>query len=423
MSQPSAQANLQSRLLKARALVESTQVLQAEAAYASILKEWPECAEACVLLAKFAMERGDAMRAANLLERARVVEPDAPQLAVNLGYAYARSGRPVGARNLMDATVARFPEFHAAWMLLGQLAESIGDRATASRAYTQAIKQARRKGMWLNEATTPPQHSGVVANAMQQVRLWWRERFFASFQALREKYGNDELKRVDRMLAGYLREADVAPDDPRQRPRFLYFPDIPSTPFLDPFLRPWGKKLADAFPEIRAEAAQLRADQVQQQLNGAAPNTTRDAFFFYRRGQRYDDNHLRCPRTSAVLESADLCRIRDQTPEICFLMMAPGARVAPQYGVTNMRVVLHLPLIVPGDCALGIIDGDVHQWKEGELMMFDDTFQHEAWNRSDQTCVNLLMDAWNPHLTEVETQALKELVETISDFESETALN
>ncbi len=437
MSQPSAQANLQSRLLKARALVESAQVLQAEAAYAGILKEWPECVEACALLARFAIERGDPMRAANLLERARAVEPDEPQLAVNLGYAYAKSGRPVGARNLMDATVARFPEFHAAWMLLGQLAEGIGDRTTASRAYAQAIKLAQRKGMWLNEATTQSQQTAMVMNAIQQVRLWWRERFFASFQAIREKYGNDELKRVDRALAGYLREADVTPDDPRQRPKFLYFPDIPSTPYLDPYLQPWAKKLADAFPEIRAEAAQLLADQVplpgfltfkegdkvEKYLTGTGPNTAWDAFFFYRRGKRYDDNHLRCPKTSAVLESIDLCRIRDQTPEICFSMLTPGSHIMPHFGVTNTRVVVHLPLIVPGDCALGIVDGDAHQWKEGELMMFDDTFQHEAWNRSDQTRVNLLMDAWNPHLTEVETLALKELVETISDFESETALN
>jgi aspartate beta-hydroxylase len=437
MNTPLVPEHLKPRLLSARKLAQSAQVLQAEAAYAAILKEWPECVEACALLARFAMERGDPLRAANLLERARVVEPDEPQLAVNLGYAYAKSGRPVGARNLMDATVARFPDFYAAWMLLGQLAEGIGDRTTASKAYSQSIKLAQRKGMWLDEATTPPQHQTMVMNAVQQVRLWWREQFFASFQALREKYGNDELKRVDRALAGYLGEADATPADPRQRPKFLYFQDLPSTPYLDPYLQPWAQTLVDAFPDVRAEAAQLldeqvplpgfltfkEGDKVEKYLTGTGPNPAWDAFFFYRRGRRYDDNHLRCPKTSALLESIDLCRIRDQTPEICFSVLTPGSHIMPHFGVTNTRVVMHMPLIVPGECALKIVDGEEHRWKEGELMMFDDTFQHEAWNKSDQTRVNLLMDCWNPHLTEVEKLALKELVETISDFEIDTKVN
>jgi aspartate beta-hydroxylase len=426
--------HLKPRLLSARQLVQTAQVLQAEAAYAAILKEWPECVEACALLARLAIERGDPMRAANLLERASALEPDEPQLAVNLGYAYAKSGRPVGARNLMDATLARFPDFHPAWMLLGQLAEAIGDRATTKNAYTQAIKQAQRKGIWLDEARTPPQQHAMVRNAVQQVRMWWRDQFFASFQALRDKYGSDDLKRVDRALAGYLGEADPTPADPRQRPKFLYFPGIPDTPYLDPYLQPWAQTLAEAFPAIRAEAAQLLADQVQmpgfltfkegdkveKYLTGTGPDPAWDAFFFYRRGKRYDENHARCPKTSAVLESIDLCRIRDQTPEICFSVLTPGSHIMPHFGVTNTRVVMHLPLIVPGECALNIIDGDAHHWKEGELMMFDDTFQHEAWNHSDQTRVNLLMDCWNPHLTEVERLALTELVETISDFETET---
>ena len=46
--------------------------------------------------------------------------------------------------------------------------------------------------------------------------------------------------------------------------------------------------------------------------------------------------------------------------------------------------------------------------------MFDDTFLHEAWNRSDQTRIVLLMDCWNPHLTAVEKLAVRHLIETIT---------
>ena len=51
----------------------------------------------------------------------------------------------------------------------------------------------------------------------------------------------------------------------------------------------------------------------------------------------------------------------------------------------------------------------------GRCVSFDDTFEHEAWNRSDQTRVILLFDVWNPHLDEVEREAIAEFVAVIGD--------
>lgn len=428
---------MQSRLLKARQLVESHQVLQGESQYAAILKDWPECLEACIQLARFAMDRADPTRAANLLERARQLAPEQPQLAVNLGFAYAHSGRPAGARKLMEETIAQFPDFHPAWLLLSQIHDLNGDRASADRALFHALHHAQQKGQWMGETSTPPALLKTIAAAADRVRAWRRELLFSAFASVREQFGNDDLRRVDRALSGYLLEWDATPADPRQRPKFFFFPDIPSTPYLDPYLQPWATQLAAAYPEIRAEAAALIAEQVQlsgflnfkegdpveKYLSGTSNKPAWDAFFFYRRGTRFDENHARCPKTSALLESIELCRVRDQAPEICFSVLTPGSHIMPHHGVTNTRVVVHLPLIVPGDCALNIVDGDAHYWKEGELMMFDDTYQHEAWNKSDQTRVILLMDAWNPHLTAVEKQAVKLLVEAISTLESTVYLS
>jgi aspartyl/asparaginyl beta-hydroxylase (cupin superfamily) len=64
-------------------------------------------------------------------------------------------------------------------------------------------------------------------------------------------------------------------------------------------------------------------------------------------------------------------------------------------------------LVVPEQCALHLVDRGVHHWVEGELVMFDDTFLHESWNRSDSVRIIVLMDCWNPHLTTVEREAAK----------------
>ena len=81
---------------------------------------------------------------------------------------------------------------------------------------------------------------------------------------------------------------------------------------------------------------------------------------------------------------------------------------------------MHLPLFVPHSCALNLVGHGEHHWQEGRLVMFDDTYLHEAWNRSDETRIVLLMDCWNPHLTAPEKIAVKELIEMISGLHEAT---
>ena len=82
---------------------------------------------------------------------------------------------------------------------------------------------------------------------------------------------------------------------------------------------------------------------------------------------------------------------------------------------TNTRLVAHLPLIVPSDCAL-VVGGEKHEWREGQVVVFDDTYEHEAWNRSSQVRVVMIFDIWNPYLTEAEQAALGDLIPAIGEF-------
>ena len=54
--------------------------------------------------------------------------------------------------------------------------------------------------------------------------------------------------------------------------------------------------------------------------------------------------------------------------------------------------------MIPEDCALRV-GGEDHHWREGEVVVFDDTYDHEAWNRSERTRVVMIFDLWNPFLT------------------------
>ena len=156
-------------------------------------------------------------------------------------------------------------------------------------------------------------------------------------------------------------------------------------------------------------------DSMERYLGGRAPAW--EAFFFYRHGKRYDENHARCPFTSAALESIELFRVPGQAPEILFSVLRPGTHILAHHGICNARSVMHLPLLVPPDCALQLVDVGAHAWAEGRLVLFDDTYLHEAWNRSSSIRVILLMDCWNPHLTMPEREAVVRLTQLIASMD------
>ena len=76
--------------------------------------------------------------------------------------------------------------------------------------------------------------------------------------------------------------------------------------------------------------------------------------------------------------------------------------------MTNTRLTVHLPLIVPGQCAFRV-GGETRDWVEGEALVFDDTIEHEAWNDSASDRVILILDTWNPHLSDHERAMIVKL--------------
>ncbi len=253
---------------------------------------------------------------------------------------------------------------------------------------------------------------------------------------IRTTFGAKALFRVDRAVAGYLGEASVFPSHPHQKPKFLYIPGLPDTGFHDAKQHPCTAPLLSASDQMRAEFLsyqdyaqkdpayalqpymELRAGhQMSEFVGGSNPKASWDAIFFYRHGQRFDLNHERCPITSQLLEQLPLIRIEGQTPEICFSVMQPGTIIREHYGVSNVRLVLHIPLIIPDGSYLELKGIGRQHWKQGEALLFDDTFLHAAYNPSDQQRVILLMDVWNHHLRDPEKAALKSLIECISMIE------
>jgi aspartate beta-hydroxylase len=87
-----------------------------------------------------------------------------------------------------------------------------------------------------------------------------------------------------------------------------------------------------------------------------------------------------------------------------FSTMSPKAQIKPHFGACNLKLRCHFPLFVPEECYLRVA-GDPRPWVEGEMMIFDDSYEHEAANLSaDRERVIFLMDIWHPDLVEAEKE-------------------
>jgi aspartyl/asparaginyl beta-hydroxylase (cupin superfamily) len=70
---------------------------------------------------------------------------------------------------------------------------------------------------------------------------------------------------------------------------------------------------------------------------------------------------------------------------------------------------------VPDQCGLRV-GNEVRPWREGELLIFDDSIEHEAWNRSNEIRVVLLFDIWRPELSQDERTLLSAMLTSIDRF-------
>ncbi len=414
-------------LSEARRLLRENRLAEAERACEAILDGSPDDVEALNVAALAAVRGGRPARAVALLERATKIDAANPVSFHHLGRAQETLGNlPAALASIAEALRLR-PGFYLSRLHFAALLERRGESGRGAMQFARALRDAQSLGHWINSASTPAGLRPLVEHAARTVRASSRALLFGVSEKLAARHGRSSMTRMEKCLRVYLgEEAPVFPDA-RQRPSFLYFPDLTPSAFLDRALLPCIGPLEMQVAAIREELLQLlpsgqgrervfTAEDVERQnLRGSIGPPAWDGYYFYRHGTRRDENCARCPVTSAALDRLPLARVREHAPEVLFSVFKAGTHLLPHRGVTNTRVVGHLPLIVPEDCAL-TVGGEIHVWQEGEVVVFDDTYEHEAWNRSKETRVVLIFDLWNPQLTEAEREAVTDIVAAIGDL-------
>jgi beta-hydroxylase len=99
------------------------------------------------------------------------------------------------------------------------------------------------------------------------------------------------------------------------------------------------------------------------------------------------NNCEQVPRTTELLKKLP------QISTAMFSILDGGKHIPPHVGFFKSVLRYHLALVVPDDEPVYIVvGGQEYRWKEGEDVLFDDTFSHEVWNKSTQRRVVLFCD-------------------------------
>jgi aspartyl/asparaginyl beta-hydroxylase (cupin superfamily) len=165
-------------------------------------------------------------------------------------------------------------------------------------------------------------------------------------------------------------------------------------------LFPWVAGVESNWRTIRGELDRVltRRNELPnvQDITLDAKAITSDAgwkiFLLVAYGIRSEPNIALCPET---------WRIVRQIPGLktaMFSIFEPGKRLPPHRGPYNGVLRLHLGLLVPEhDDNLGIrIGPESRSWHEGSVLIFDDAYEHEAWNETGKARVVLFVDFEKP---------------------------
>lgn len=161
----------------------------------------------------------------------------------------------------------------------------------------------------------------------------------------------------------------------------------------------WIPEVEAFYPEIKQELQQVLANERLPNFQDVSPEqkvlTTDDrwkTFFFWGYGTEIEENCRKCPKTAEALRNIPGLKTA------MFSILSPHKHVPPHRGPYNGVLRYHLGLQIPGDgkqCRIRVGD-DIHAWKEGQSVVFDDSFDHEAWNDTDEVRVVLFVDFVRP---------------------------
>jgi len=179
---------------------------------------------------------------------------------------------------------------------------------------------------------------------------------------------------------------------------FYAFSKVENRPFIDTAQFPELEILREHWQIIREEAIRLNSSEAikaSEKLDDIGFNS-----FFKTGWKRFYLKWYGSDLPSAARMCPETCRLLakiDSVKGAMFAMLPPGARLVRHRDPYAGSLRYHLGLVTPNDdgCYLNV-DGEQYSWRDGEAVMFDETYIHFAENTTDHSRIILFLDVRRP---------------------------
>ena len=355
---------------------------------------------------------GDLATARRALEEAVAGGQAGLELWAKLSALRRAQGDLQGAVAAIERGLALSPLDFSSLLARAMLLEKLGDKRSGE-AFSRAIAQLPAGG------EVPHHMAAAVEHAKRRA---------ADHRAAQEKRLLDALpagldERHRSRLARFASNSAHRTRHFHQEPTTFHFPGLPEIEFHDPDQFPGLAEIERETDAIRAEyEALLKVKTAElvpytqypdhvplaqwRELNN---NPDWTAIHLLQNGKQVEANAGQCPKTMELLAKLPQPDIPGAAPNAMFSLLAPRTRIPSHTGVANVRLVAHLPLIVPPGCGFRVGES-IREWRVGEAFVFDDTIEHEAWNDSDDLRVVLIFDLWAPALDEADREGIARVI-------------
>lgn len=237
----------------------------------------------------------------------------------------------------------------------------------------------------------------------------------AAFERIRRSHGSGSTDRVEEMLYGSGQHRH-----PLQKDAKWILPGISPRPWHDPHehaeIAPVVRAFEAAHPAIKEElnaAWEARRQEFADYEHYLMRQQNWQALYLFKSGRLVPESAELAPTAMRVF-SKEVVETGKHCPllEAHFSTLLPGASIAPHCDLWNFSINLHLAIDIPEGCGIRVAD-ETREWKEGECLLFDYSFEHEAWNHGTRPRSCLLVDLWHPETTLAEREALTVVVTEI----------
>jgi aspartyl/asparaginyl beta-hydroxylase (cupin superfamily) len=396
--------------------------IEADKLWNQVLSINPNHPQALFSLGVQAFKRGQNKEAMELLNKANSITPNDPTILISIARVLREQGQLAAEMQAIEAALAVDPYFLIGLLAKANAHERNAQPDLAAKAYRNVLKVIPNESQW------PAAFRDQLAHGRKQVQQYGIQ--FADFLAQRLGSQLDALHPTEAQRwreAGAIISGQSLPYP--SVGNTLQIPRLAAIPFFDRETFEWVEAIESKTEVITEEmkaALELEQDDFKPYIDyppGTPTNQWHElnhskrwsSYFLWLNGQPQQKHIQNCPETAKAISATSTADIDGLCPNAMFSALAPHTHIPPHHGETNARLVVHLPLVVPENCSYRV--GFEHRkWKVGELLIFDDSIEHEARNDSDKLRVVLIFDIWNPLLSLAERDMVRALSAANREF-------